>query len=158
LNEAKKLKKAFFRHTMSDVELNPLSMRIDELDKLLTSQSLDLEQTLHGMALLRFASDPGSHAHLSRRWEADSYTNYFFKDGVGGLGLIVPDLPELRAEASKLGLLDMVYFGHNTDPVEIIEPDQAYIFLMADRCMRNMDPTAVLLPTSIPPPPPSPLL
>jgi len=82
---------------------------------------------LKGMALLHFASKPESSHFFVKdtySWRSDPYTNYFYRTCGDGIGLIVPDLPELRCEADKLGISSMVYFGHNTDPVDILSPDE----------------------------------
>lgn len=85
---------------------------------------------LKGMALLRFASAPEASCSVwnNTYCKSDPYTNYFYgirdpHTEIDSIGLIVPDLPELRCEAEKLGVSSMVFFGYNTDPVEILKPE-----------------------------------
>ena len=86
---------------------------------------------LKGMTLLRFASAPEPSCSFwnNRYWKSDPHTNYFYRTCDDGIGLIVPDLPELRCEAEKLGVSSMVYFGYNTDPVETLRPDKVHDIL-----------------------------
>lgn len=80
-----------------------------------------------GRTLLRFAASPtptlGAFLQLS-----DPYTNYFYESlhNTHGIGLIVPDVPELREEAARLNLSHLVYFGYNGDPVTLCSLDTVY--------------------------------
>tara|TARA_A100001011_G_C14293875_1_gene837483 strand:- start:86 stop:499 length:414 start_codon:yes stop_codon:yes gene_type:complete len=80
-----------------------------------------------GRTLLRFAASPtptlGAFLQLS-----DPYTNYFYESlhNTHGIGLIVPDVPELREEAARLDLSHLVYFGYNGDPVTLCSLDDVY--------------------------------
>tara|TARA_B100000519_G_scaffold174475_1_gene162388 strand:- start:527 stop:847 length:321 start_codon:yes stop_codon:yes gene_type:complete len=45
------------------------------------------------------------------------YTNYFFRD-YNNIKLCVPDTQPLRLFVQRMEIDDLVWFGHNTDPVE----------------------------------------
>jgi hypothetical protein len=47
------------------------------------------------------------------------YTNYFFRNG-SAIKLCVPDTELLRDFATQMGIYDIVWFGHNSDPVELV--------------------------------------
>ena len=47
------------------------------------------------------------------------YTNYFFRNGTA-INLCVPDTEELRNFATEMGVEDIVWFGYNSDPVELV--------------------------------------
>ena len=87
-----------------------------------------------GRALLRFAASPAS-SRLPLLQLSNPYTNYFYKSlqHTDGIGLVVPDVPELRDEAAKLELAHLVYFGHNTDPVTICSLVEVYNKLIKRR-------------------------
>ncbi len=80
-----------------------------------------------GRALLRFAASPTPtlEAFLDL---SDPYTNYFYESSCNtyGVGLIVPDRPELREEAARLDICHLVYFGYNGDPVTICSLHDVY--------------------------------
>ena len=47
------------------------------------------------------------------------FTNYFYRNGLD-LELCIPDTPGLRHAAVEMGVQHMVWFGHNSDSVDIV--------------------------------------
>ena len=47
------------------------------------------------------------------------FTNYFYRNG-SDLELCIPDTPALRHAAVEMGVDHMVWFGHNSDSVDIV--------------------------------------
>ena len=62
------------------------------------------------------------------------YTNYFCKDPNMGCMLILPDTGNVRifaemacsSSASPRKMRERLWFGTNTDPVEVLSPNEAY--------------------------------
>lgn len=53
-------------------------------------------------------------------YKYNPYTNFFYREGRFKIKLCVPEEPSLLTSAKMLGIEDMIWFGHNTDPVEFV--------------------------------------
>lgn len=49
----------------------------------------------------------------------DNFTNYFYRNDTA-INLCIPDTPHLRQFSTVCGMNDIVWFGHNTDPVQLV--------------------------------------
>lgn len=96
-----------------------------------------------GFLLIRFAANPDFDIRdsINTLKSTTSYTNTFYYDTVkdNNIGLIVPDTTLLRQEAAKYNLSDMIYFGHNTDPIAILSLENVRDGLMMRRNVGRMN-------------------
>ena len=60
----------------------------------------------------------------------DPHTNYFYRNGAS-INLCVPDDENLRYLAHLLKLTHIVYFGYNSDPVDLVPLDEVEFQVMA---------------------------
>lgn len=60
----------------------------------------------------------------------DPHTNYFYRNGAA-INLCVPDDENLRYLAHLLKLTHIVYFGYNSDPVDLVPLDEVEFPVMA---------------------------
>ena len=51
------------------------------------------------------------------------FTNYFFRNDAS-IKLCVPNTDSLRTFVRRMDIEDMVWFGYNTDPVEVVPLDE----------------------------------
>ena len=47
------------------------------------------------------------------------FTNYFYRNGPD-INLCIPDTAGLRNAATEMGVDHIVWFGHNSDPVQLV--------------------------------------
>ena len=53
----------------------------------------------------------------------NTFTNYFYRNG-SEINLCVPDSADLRNAATEMGVDHIVWFGYNTDHVQVVSPSE----------------------------------
>ena len=80
-------------------------------------RAVDLIVLAHSITKQRPILELAVRNKLATLNPVNPYTNYFFRDH-NNIKLCVPDTKHLRLFVQRMDIDDLVWFGHNTDPVE----------------------------------------
>lgn len=110
------------------------------------SKNMNVEQNLHeesmGLFLIHFAANPTMEIPDQFMHCHNPYYNYFCStpwNFDNPITLVVQDTPLLREEAFKRNLTNMMFFGSNLDPVNVLTLTQVYELRMEKMIVETLD-------------------
>ena len=107
---------------------------------------MNVEQNLHeelmGLFLIHFAANPVMEIPDQFMHCHNPYYNYFCSTPWNldnPITLVVQDTPFLRQEAFERNLTNMMFFGSNLDPVDVLTLTQVYELRMKKMIVETLD-------------------